>query len=79
MFDEVTKSSNLFECGQFVNIVLHLPFQVFTSAFIDDMFQESIVQKVPVEVQNGPDVLKGYWWWNVRQLFFNEASVLRAS
>ena len=61
-----------------MNIVLHLLFQVFTSTFIDNMFQKSIVQKVPVEVQNRPDILKGYWWWKVGQLFFNEASVLSA-
>ena len=61
-----------------MNIVLHLLFQAFTSALIDDMFQESIVEKVPVEVENGPDALKSYWWWNVCQLFFDEASVLRA-
>ena len=42
------------------------------------MFQESIVEKVPVEVENGPDALKSYWWWNVCQLFFDEGSVLWA-
>ena len=73
--DEVTKSSLSFECGQFINIGLHLPFQVFTSTFIDDMFQESIVQKVPIEVQNGPDFIHGYWFSNVDQLVFDEASM----
>ena len=62
-----------------MNIVLHLLFQFFTSTLIDNMFQESIVEKVPVEVQNGPDVLKGYWWWNVGQILFDEALVLSTS
>ena len=57
--DEVTESSCLFECGQFINIVLHLLFQSITSNVTDDMFQESVVQKVPVEIQNSPDVHKG--------------------
>ena len=43
------------------------------------MFQESIVQEVPVEVQNGPDVLEGYWWWNFGQILFDEALVLSTS
>ena len=63
--NEITKLSCLFEYGQFKNIPLHLLFQAFASEISDNMFQESIVQKVPVEVQNAPDVLKGYWWWNV--------------
>ena len=50
--DEVTKSSCFLECGELINIGLHLLFQGFTSALIDNMFQESIVEKVPVEVQN---------------------------
>ena len=61
-----------------MNIVLHLLFQAFTSTLIDNMFQESIVQKVPVEVQNGPDLCKCFWWWNVCELFFNETLVLSA-
>ena len=75
-FDEVRKLIRLFECGKFINILLHLLFQLETSIRIDNMFQESIVQKVQVEVQNRPDLHKSYWWWNVHQLFFNEASML---
>ena len=59
-----------------MNIVLHLLFQLPTSTLIDNMFQESIVQEVPVLVQNGPDVLKGYWWRNAGQILFDEALVL---
>ena len=74
--NEVTKSTCLFECGQFINIVLHLLFQVFTSEVTDNMFQESIVQKVPVEVQNNPDVHKSCRVWNVSQILLDEALML---
>ena len=67
--DEVTKPSCLFECGQSNNIVLYLLFQVFTSKVTDDMFHESIVQEVPAEVENAPDVHNGCRLWNVGQLF----------
>ena len=73
--DEVTQLSSLFKYGKFINIVLHQLFQAFTSKVTDNMLQESIIQKVPVEIQFGPDVHNGYWWWNVGQILSNKALV----
>ena len=56
-----------------MNVLLHLSVQVNRCAIIDNMFQETIVEKVPVHVQSGPDLLKGYWWWNVGQILLDES------
>ena len=77
--NKVTKSSCFLECREFMNILLHVLLQILTSKVTDNMFQESIVQKVPIKIQFGPDVHKSYWLRNVCQLFLNKASMLSAS
>ena len=57
--NKVAETSCLLECREFLNILQHLPFQNVTSKVGYNVFQETVVQKIPVGVQMEPDAFKG--------------------